>query len=154
MLVFSRNSCWPYVMLKGNCSSCSLSCFGWWNWILSGWLAESYSFTIICVSFQNPASLLEKINFLKHYTLSSFFLDLFRYQRSTTAISMGMIQLLLCSPVFCCFDFHGTCVGFVVFFLLTNLNVPSKPVTSCTYLLCPPCSNSSVQDDEVWGVHW
>lgn len=57
MCYISISSCFIFLLTliittpTGNFSTCSLSCFSWWNRFLAWWFAKSYTFTIIRVSF-------------------------------------------------------------------------------------------------------
>ena len=78
------------VFLTGNFKASTLSCLARWDWFLSRWLAKSCPLSFICVSlqFRIAAYPLRKC---ENHQLTRLLYDfiLCRYQRSTTATSIG-----------------------------------------------------------------
>lgn len=76
--------------LTGNFKASTLSCLARWDWFLSRWIAKSCPLSFICVSlqFRIAAYPLWKC---ENHQLTGLFYDfiLCRYQRSTTAVSIG-----------------------------------------------------------------
>lgn len=105
---------WMEVQLTLDCvhvgdySAYPLSCSVWRTWVFSRWLARTGSFSVLCVSFLSSHIFLEFAQWIRSQETISFCIFicqvvsasfkpdsllwiLYRYQRSTTAISVGNI---------------------------------------------------------------
>lgn len=83
--------------MKGNFAACTLSCLAWWDWFLSWSAAGFRPLVVIHVGFQPipffPSQVVSAV--LTSNQPYLFIFALSRYQRSTTAISIGMFPSLV-----------------------------------------------------------
>lgn len=80
--------CWWSGNFKANTLPCSI----WWNWLFKWWIAGTSALTFLCVSISLLIASLLCFK-LSEYS-SNYICKIFRYQRSTTAISVGNLKNL------------------------------------------------------------
>lgn len=128
--------------MKGNFAACTLSCLAWWDWFLSWSAAGFRPLVVIHVSFQ-PIPFFPSLVVSAVLTSNQPYLFIFslsRYQRSTTAISIGMFPSLVLA-------------FFVLSFRKMELQNLLWPLffSSCTCQICTPCCQTNGAIRQLWG---
>lgn len=139
----------PCHFVSGNNKANPLPCSFGSSWLYSGWYAGAGSFIVLCVS-----SCLVCVSWLiSHWWCTSYVLTviaLCRYQRSTTAISVGK---LFDFHVYCRVEFRILCWSYDLVGMLMRA-FPVKMLCSCAHLLRSSGCLAGGAVYEIWIDVW